>query len=61
MNLRELIRAVAKEDLRDMLTPFAVVIALEIAAKVWDEGYTQRYGTELRDIIVDLAAQVNSL
>jgi hypothetical protein len=58
VKLQELLKAIAKEDLHDLLTPYAITIAIEIAAKVWTEEYTKRYGTEIRDVIVNLAAQV---
>jgi hypothetical protein len=60
MTIQDVVRAVAKEDLHDMLTPLSVVVAIEIAAKIWDAAYTETYGTEIRDTITTLASQVPS-
>jgi hypothetical protein len=60
MTVKDVVRAIAKEDMHDLLTPLSVVVAIEIAAKIWDDGYTKAYGTEIRDTIVELASQVPS-
>lgn len=58
MDKEDLIRAIAKEDLHDLLTPLAVVVALEIANNVWTEELTKRYGTEIERVIKSLKGPV---
>jgi hypothetical protein len=48
--MREIIQAIASVDLSDLLTPYAICMAIEIAAdqlKSRSNQYTERYGTEI--------------
>jgi hypothetical protein len=59
--VREIIKAVAGTCVGDMLTPYAVAVAVQVAAENWTWNDTEKYGTELRDRIKELAAEAKLL
>lgn len=51
----EVVQAIQKQNIHNLLTPLAVALAIKVSAAKWSTEENVRYGTRVRDEIRRLA------